>query len=271
MNNTLTKLNIIKFSLICAGVFVSLCFSPVTYAKEKEISSQEVVKLINLSRTQSNLSPLNINPTLSKVAQSKATDMTKNHYFSHTSPQGVTPWHWFESHNYFYKYAGENLAINYNDAQEEHAAWMDSPTHKKNILSSNFNEIGIATATGIINGKRSKITVTVFGTPQENIFAATARTPLASRNSYILGVQSSNKSAPVLATTQSSYLTKNIYSRIVNLVKKQSPNIIWTIALTAMLIVSRDIVLKTINTRTFHHKHSLVNLILFIMIYSIFF
>ena len=268
MKITQIQTNISKISLFLSLNFLILfCFSGITYAKE--VDPQNVFVLINSSRTQENLNPLHLNPTLSKVAQSKAADMAKKQYFAHTSPEGVTPWHWFEVNNYTYKYAGENLAINYDDAREEHEAWMDSPTHKKNILSSNFSEIGIATATGIIDGKKSKITVTVFGTPQKNIFAANAPA-LANRNSYILGAQTSKSNAKPIVTAP-SYSIGSLNTKLFDFAKQQSNNIIWTIALIAMLIVSRDIVLKTIQTKSFHHKHSMVNLILFIMIYTILF
>lgn len=262
---TLTKINIIKLSVIIgSGFFISVYFSPTTYAKE--ISPENILELINASRLENRLNPLVENPTLSKVAQAKASDMAKNHYFAHTSPAGITPWHWFEKNNYSYKYAGENLAINYEDAQEEHEAWMKSPAHKKNILNAYFNEIGIATSKGIIDGKKSYLTVTVFGTPIENIFAVSQKSSAMSKNSYILGVESQNVSQ--IPSKSSSIYSLNATHKFINLIKKQSNNIIWTVALIAILIVLRDIVLKTINTRTFHHKHSMVNLILFIMLYA---
>ncbi len=271
MKNTLiVKLNIIKLVLIfSAGVFIYLNL-PIS-ALAKEINSENIIELINESRLENNLFPLIENPILSKVAQAKAIDMTKNHYFSHTSPEGITPWYWFEKNNYFYKYAGENLAINYDSAEEEHRAWMESLAHKKNILNYNFNEIGIATSRGIIDGKKSYVTVTVFGTPTENILAISKKSPTMSKNSYILGVQSDKTKNTLSITEKNSFYQLTAENKIFKLVQKQSNNIIWTVALVAILIVLKDIVLKTIQTKSFHHKHSAVNLILFIMLYTILF
>lgn len=269
MKNNIIKINIIKLGLITSFGFFMLIASPIS-AWAKEIKTNEVLELINLSRAENNLPPLYLNPTLAKVADSKVKDMTNKHYFSHTSPEGVTPWHWFDKNNYFYKYAGENLAINYDDAQEEHDAWMKSPAHKKNILNTNFNEIGIATSKGIIEGKRSYVTVTVFGTPDENIFATSQKMPLASKNSYILGVQS-NKNKNIINSKSDSLHSSIAKNKLFELIKEQSDNIIWTVALIAILIVLKDIIIKTISTRTFHHKHSAINLILFIMIYALLF
>ncbi|EKE21882.1 MAG: hypothetical protein ACD_7C00098G0006 [uncultured bacterium] len=268
MKNTTLKLNTLKSSLLIGVfVFISFYYSSVTYAKE--INSQNIIELINYSRLSDSLNPLAESSILSEVAQSKVSDMAKNHYFAHTSPAGVTPWHWFDKNNYSYKYAGENLAINYESAEEEHGAWMKSIAHKENILNSNFKEIGVATSKGIINGKKSNITVTVFGTPEENILATTKRSSVANKNSYILGVQS--QSVKPLPLEKGSAYQLNISPKFTGSIKKQSHNIVWTVALIAILIVLKDIVLRTINAQTFQHRHSVVNLILFIMIYAIFF
>lgn len=271
MLKKITKINIIKLSIIVsAGVFLSFSFPDFSYAKE--INSNNIIELINLSRLENDTSPLIENSILSRVAQSKINDMTQNHYFAHTSPEGLTPWHWFDKNNYSYKYAGENLAINYDDAQEEHEAWMKSPAHQRNILNPNFSEIGIATSKGIVDGKKSFLTVTVFGTPQKNVLGLSQKSSTLFGNTYI--AKSADEALPRLyantSLSSSTYQLTN-QNKFLQAIKKQSDNIIWTVALLALLIVIKDIVLKTINTQTFHHKHSIVNLILFIMIYTILF
>ena len=90
--------------------------------------------------------------------------MIKNDYFAHTSPQGISPWYWYDKDNYDYKYAGENLAINFLKAEDQQKAWMDSPTHRKNIFNPNYQEIGVAVAAGEINNQTAIITVQEFGT-----------------------------------------------------------------------------------------------------------
>jgi hypothetical protein len=110
------------------------------------------------------LEDLNVNEKLTEVATAKVNDMVAHHYFAHTSPAGLNPWHWFEQVGYDYKYAGENLAINFTTAEAEQAAWMNSPTHKKNILNVNYAEIGVAVAAGEVNGTMGIIAVQEFGT-----------------------------------------------------------------------------------------------------------
>ncbi len=110
---------------------------------------------------------LSINPLLEKAAQLKAQDMATNGYFSHVSPDGKTPWYWFNLAGYSFKYAGENLAINFQDSKDIYNAWIESPDHKANILNSKFTEIGIATANGIYKGQETIFVVQLFGTPSD--------------------------------------------------------------------------------------------------------
>lgn len=129
------------------------------------ISSGEVITLTNESRAIAGLSVLTENKDLSLAATEKANDMINNDYFAHTSPTGVDPWHWFKNAGYNYKYAGENLAVNYTNAKDQDTAWMNSPTHRANILNSHYQEIGVAVVAGKIGGKDTLVTVELFGSP----------------------------------------------------------------------------------------------------------
>jgi hypothetical protein len=150
----------VSSALIFALVFFS--FSNLAYASEITVS--RVIELVNQARGQQGLNDLSENDTLSKIAQDKLEDMIKNNYFAHTSPKGVTPWSWYEKEGYDYKYAGENLAINFMTAENQQKAWMDSPTHKKNILNPLFQEVGVAVGAGEINNQMAIISVQEFGT-----------------------------------------------------------------------------------------------------------
>jgi hypothetical protein len=105
------------------------------------------------------------NTVLDTAAKLKAEDMAKNEYFSHFSPTGVSPWHWFDQAGYVYAHAGENLAIHFTDSSEVVEAWMDSPTHRQNIVNSLYTEIGVGTAKGKFDGYDTVYVVQLFGTP----------------------------------------------------------------------------------------------------------
>ncbi len=154
--------NTIKYliSVLILTLGLSLSAIPVLAS---QITPNSVLKLINQERAKQGLSVLKENSQLMKVAHDKLNDMIANHYFAHTSPQGVTPWSWYEKDGYNYQYAGENLAINFLTAENQNKAWMKSPDHRKNILNPHYLETGIAVGVGEIDGQSSIITVEEFG------------------------------------------------------------------------------------------------------------
>lgn len=128
------------------------------------ISSGDVVDLVNRERTKAGIPALARSETLDRVAGGKADDMVREQYFSHTSPSGVTPWHWFRAEQYDYRYAGENLAIHFKNADTQHLAWMESKKHCENILSPKYAEIGVAVREAEWDGKPTVVAVQMFGT-----------------------------------------------------------------------------------------------------------
>ncbi|MCA9358960.1 hypothetical protein KC926_02010 [Candidatus Kaiserbacteria bacterium] len=124
-----------------------------------------VVDLTNDERAENSAQPLRRNSTLDAAAKMKAEHMAKNEYFSHFSPAGVSPWHWFDEAGYVYAHAGENLAIHFTDSSEVVEAWMKSPTHRQNIVSGLYTEIGVGTAKGKYEGYDTVYVVQLFGAP----------------------------------------------------------------------------------------------------------
>lgn len=130
-----------------------------------EVVSSSLIELANQDRKSMGLLPLKENSVLNQAALAKAKDMIENDYFNHTSPSGITPWYWFKNNGYSYKAAGENLAIGFLDSAEVEKAWTESPSHRQNLLNSNFKEIGIAVLNGNFQGKKTTIVVQFFGSP----------------------------------------------------------------------------------------------------------
>lgn len=101
-----------------------------------------IFDLLNKARTNAGLPKLSADANLFKVARLKAQDMVKNSYFSHTSPTYGSPFKMMKTYGVSYKVAGENIAGN-PSLQDAVTAWLNSPTHKQNILSNSYNYIGI--------------------------------------------------------------------------------------------------------------------------------
>ena len=139
--------------------------------------------LTNEERAENDAPPLVQNDLLTKAAQLKAEDMATHGYFAHTSPEGKTPWYWFNLVNYRYIKAGENLAVNFFESSDVAKAWMNSPTHRENIVKKDYTEIGIGVAKGIYEGKNTVFVAQLFGTPikvlaEENTAPAPTTPPI---------------------------------------------------------------------------------------------
>ncbi len=105
-------------------------------------NEKTIFDLLNKARTDAGLPKLSADAALFKVARLKAQDMVKNSYFSHTSPTYGSPFNMMKTYGVSYKVAGENIAGN-PSLQDAVTAWLNSATHKQNILSNSYNYIGI--------------------------------------------------------------------------------------------------------------------------------
>ncbi len=143
--------------------FPSLQNSILGYATN--ISIEDIVAQTNQQREKQGLSPLTLNTQLSAAALAKAQDMFDNQYWAHTSPTGKQPWDFIKAANYRYRVAGENLARDFYQTGDMIQAWMNSPTHKENILNGQYQQIGIAVVNGKLEGFETTLVVQMFGAP----------------------------------------------------------------------------------------------------------
>lgn len=130
-----------------------------------EVYPTVLVQMTNEDRIASGMQPLAVNPVLERAAYLKVQDMVAKNYFAHTSPEGVSPWYWFKQAGYTFRFAGENLAVNFSESSDVQQAWLNSPAHRANVLNPNFTEMGIATAYGTYKGVNTAYVVELFGTP----------------------------------------------------------------------------------------------------------
>ena len=103
----------------------------------------QVAKLVNAERAKNGLAPLTHRADLSNVAQKKAEDMINSNYFSHTSPNYGSPFDMMKTFGIVYSSAGENIAKGQTTPEQVMNSWMNSSGHRANILSQDFNTIGV--------------------------------------------------------------------------------------------------------------------------------
>ncbi len=132
-----------------------------------DYSAQALLDATNRNRAGDNKAPLALNHQLTVAAQNKANDMASHNYWSHTAPDGKTPWDLITTAGYQYQEAGENLAYGFDDATAAEAGWMNSQEHRANILNANYTQVGFATAhVANYQGKGpSTIVVAEYATP----------------------------------------------------------------------------------------------------------
>src|SRR3989338_8557952 len=129
------------------------------------IISSLIVDLTNKYRSANKVSLLTVNPLLAQAAKLKAEDMAQRGYFSHLTPEGRDFTYFLNQVGYNYKYAGENLAVNFFDSIAVTDAWIKSSSHRDNLVKDKYTEIGVASAEGLFQGRPSIFVVQYFGTP----------------------------------------------------------------------------------------------------------
>jgi hypothetical protein len=181
-----------------------------------DITKLALETFANQTRQSLGLEPLIENQKLNEAAQLKAEDMVQNQYFSHTSPTGVSPWFWFSKAGYNYKYAGENLAIGFFDSEEVYNAWLNSPSHKANLINPNYKEVG----TAVLNGYGQNNTIVVvqlFGKLQP------VKSVAKNDNTVKPAVKESDEPVPVVGTEEKvlsqSTESKTVFEELKNGVK----------------------------------------------------
>lgn len=163
-----------KWGIFCAlAVFIAfLIYIFFSWPKTRvlglstKLSGTEIIQLINLERAKKGLAAVTINEKLSQAAVEKGKSMLTQNYWAHVAPDGTEPWQFISESGYAYQSAGENLARDFNNEKSLLNGWLNSPTHKANILNGNFSETGVAVLDGEINGEPVLLVVNLFAQPR---------------------------------------------------------------------------------------------------------
>jgi len=159
-----------------------LIFTPASVAFASPITKTNIIQITNQERVRAGLPILYPNYRLNLAAQNKANDMLANSYWEHYH-NGKTPWDWMKEANYEFTAAGENLAIDFFETEPMVQAWMDSPTHRQNIINPNFRGIGVGIAKGYFRDHQTIIVVQMFGKPKNTTINYNAQ--IAGTNGFI--------------------------------------------------------------------------------------
>ena len=179
-----TALSVYTLILLLVNMFGGVLGIPEVMASS--ITPENIISLTNQQRTSAGLNALNTDPRLTAAAQAKANNMFQEQYWDHFGPNGETPWMFITQAGYKYVYAGENLAKGFKTAEGVHEAWMASPTHKENIMSGNYKDIGVAVVEGTLLGKKTILVVQMFGNLTSQTVKSATTTPTVPQKAKIV-------------------------------------------------------------------------------------
>lgn len=161
---------------------------PAVLGISTNISVTDLLNDTNKKRQENGLAPLQLNEKLNDAASHKAQNMFAQNYWAHVAPDGTTPWVFIKDADYQYLYAGENLARGFTTADDVVDAWMKSPSHRENLLSPNYTDIGFAVDSGELTGSETVLVVQMFGSPygsKEELEAKVLNQPTASSSGTV--------------------------------------------------------------------------------------
>jgi uncharacterized protein YkwD len=144
----------LAFGLALAGTVLGAA-PPAPWAVETfdPASETQLLLLTNQSRTDAGVTPLDVDAQLAEIARWRSRDMADRHYFSHSIPPlGGKVFEVIQARHYCFVLAGENIGWNtYPDAvatAEIQLAFLQSPGHRANVLSSRWQVLGVGAFKG---------------------------------------------------------------------------------------------------------------------------
>lgn len=130
---------VVALLVLLTGIYYSGIVE--AWRPKKDVSVASLFAYTNEMRTQAGLKPLELNEDLNASASDKCNDMLEKKYWDHTSPDGTEPWDFIKVHTN-YKEAGENLATDSYSSRKTVNMWMNSKTHRENILKNTYTDVG---------------------------------------------------------------------------------------------------------------------------------
>lgn len=130
---------------------IDLKFTP-RELRGDEAAEVKMLALVNQERAKAKLDPLVMTEAIRQVARAHSKEMFTRGYFSHYTPEGLSPFERLTRGGVKFSQVGENLALAPN-TDLAHSGLMNSSRHRENILSPEFRRVGIGVIDGGIYGE----------------------------------------------------------------------------------------------------------------------
>ncbi|MHB1347967.1 MAG: CAP domain-containing protein [Candidatus Humimicrobiaceae bacterium] len=131
-------------------------------AAEMDDYENAIAAMINNIREQNGVNAIAADGTLNEVAEIRSSDLINRNYFSHYTPEGDNVFDVMRGMGVSFRYAGENLAqsapASAGTVDGFLNAWLNSPTHRANILRAQYKKIGVS----MVEIDQRRVVTTVF-------------------------------------------------------------------------------------------------------------
>lgn len=117
-----------------------------TLPDDPDAARRAVIRAINAERGAAGLAPLRENAALTRAAQGHACDSAERDQMGHVGSDGSRLDARIRREGYRFRVAAENLGYGFRSSESAVAWWMNSPPHRKNILTAGIRDVGIGLA-----------------------------------------------------------------------------------------------------------------------------
>lgn len=224
---------IVAFVLLAQGLYNGVTSGNIL-GTEAQVTTAGLLAATNSARVEQGEKPLANNAQLAEAAKLKVRNMFDKQYWAHTAPDGTAPWYWFGQVGYAYADAGENLAKNFTTSDSTVSAWLASPTHRANVLKTEYQDVGFAVMSGMLGDKPTTLIVALYGAPDQATVQGAAHTETVSGIDMSLSIMAriglglqaltpaAISSIVVLAVAANIALVAHIYRRKLPLALRRS-------------------------------------------------
>src|SRR3989338_5298811 len=132
----------------------------------QKIEPEDIINYVNLERQKRGILELRTADKLTEAASMRSKVILKYQNFSHQDPyEGIELTTVLPKVNYHFIYASENIGMGGVSAEDFVAGFMNSTSHRENLLNTKLIESGAAVASGRYREYYVNIAVQLFGIP----------------------------------------------------------------------------------------------------------
>ena len=133
---------------------------PELIARANRSYNNQLLFLINSERRKVGAPALRINSNLTQAALGQSQDMATHNFFSHTGSNGSQLSVRVSATGYNWSTVAENIAAGQSTPSQVFQSWLNSPSHKQNMLNPTYRDVGFGYASNTLSTYKTYWTAT---------------------------------------------------------------------------------------------------------------